>query len=759
MSLAAGVLSAALALPQAGLVVAYDFARANLLNWSEDLSQGSWVKTSAVATLSTIRHPEGVPLWNLTENTANADHRADQSIPVVPDGLFIAEFDMARLNRDTVSFGFGTGGCWANGLPAFSMNLATGQGTNLFPAAPGSSITARALGGGVYRVRITARMASAPVGTPTLRFWTGVASTSQGDGVGGVAVTRAKLTVNQEYEYERTTDGQTLMDRSVRLWPAPPRRTNLLTWTEEPNMPAWTNGSSTPTVTLNTGTTPRGFPAWTISGGYKAISVFNRAGATLTSSCVMKGGAGSATTFFVFPKGAGQSITVDANGTVTANSLVDGTYTVTPLEGGWFEVALTYTPDADRTISTLYVHSASGSVQIGEARVNLSPVALPYERQTDGVAYDLSLRGKNLLPASETFGFLTDTYFTGARANGNSTISANNTGAAVVATTRQWFGAATGNVQVSLPVQPGRTYTLSALIETAGSAGVTYHFGMHVFRGGAYIAEPGVNLAPNTSRTRVSMTYTVPVDGGAYTVAPRLAVYNLAAGATASTTLSQVQLEEGPAATYYERSASHSVLGTTAGPDSSDPIWGPAGLTFDGVDDGTMVGAFAMPDGDFTALIAFTPLVDSGTTDGKAITRGGTGTAWRNNLYLGPVSGLGMNFKAGIYHVAGGHSNSGFSYLNFPGVLTVGQARVAVVRVSGLTVRGMYLLPGGVPNAQVSQPLPQPPPGGVFQGFGSTANVTLHAFTIWSRALTDAEIHQAYRFIRNQLSIKRGITI
>ena len=782
MSFAAGVLTAALALPPQGLIAAYDFARTNFVNWSEDLTQSGWTRAGAVATSVQAVLADGAvgPVTRLVDNTANAQHLVASSVFTPADNT--AQSFVWRLKAAEYRY---VGVQWANkAATAFPTNIVDLQDGVILNGATGASVgttftgtsgglgytvTVAPAGNGWYDVTVNVPSVGAGTNSPRPALLLNNAATNTngyvfaGTGTSGILIQRVQWNATvAPLPYERTTDGQTLIDRSVRLWPAPAGRINLLNWTEDFTQSVW--GKSGLTLTDPSINDPlTGAKAWRVNSSGADPYVFqfvsgNPSGLTVTYSVRVKM-EGSVT---------GRSFRFYSYGSSSTEAIVSSGFTAAT--GDWQTLTFTRTYPAGMT-STSHVFRidtpengavAGDTVLVAAPMLNYGASALHYEKQTDGLTYDLSLKGKNLLPASETFGLLTDTYFTAVRANGSVTLSVNNTGASTIATTRQWFGSAGSAAQVGIPVQPGRTYTLSGVIETSGNANVTYHFGMHVFRGGAYLAEPGPSLSGNAARTRVSATYTVPLDGGIYTVSPRLAVYNVLAGAVSTVTLSQVQLEEGPVPTYYERSAAHAALGSTAGTaDSSDPTWGPTGMTFDGVDDGIQGGSFAVPDGDFTLLVAFTTLVDSGTSDGKAITRtaaGGVSNSWRTNVYIGPVTNFGMNVKVGIYHVTGGFSNSGFTYLNFPGSLTVGQPRVAVVRVSGLTVRSMYLLAGGVPSATLTLPIPQAPLGGIFQGFGTTANVVMHAFGVWTRALTDAEVTQAYRATRNQLS-KRGVTI
>lgn len=687
-------------LPTNGLLVAYDFTRKNFLNWSEELTQSVWSNPDGRLT----RIPSGSNGTIVASNGAGTA-LLRQNVPAMTQGQV-----------------------WSVG---FCVTLLAG---------PGAAIMID--GGDGVGAYIT------PTATRTF-FQVNVTVGSVGKWLDLLFPAAASTYLIEQIQanpgdallpYERTTDGQTLVDRGVRLWPAPAARTNLVRWSDDPLASTWASGGSTPTITPNTATTPRGHPAWTITGGWRASSAQNYAGVKLTSACVMKGTAGSATTFFVFPKGVGQSITVDVNGTVTSNSLVDGAHSVTPLGGGWFEVALTYTPDADRTISSFYVQ-AGATVQIGEPRVNLGAAALPYEKTTDGVAYDFSLKGRNLLANSDLMGAA------GSAPTGWTTGSVAGVtygpDASVTFTASARFGGISMHHTV-LPVG-GRPFTASVDLTTNGGGRLLVYFYDHA---GAYL---GLQSSTTTNGRAVIQVNRTDVYRAQFRIED-----DRPEGWT-PVTFRRPMLELGLTNGDYQASARHSTLGANSGPDSSDPLWAGTGLTFDGVDDCTMPGAFSVPDGDFTMLHIFAPLVDSGAADGKALTSGSSVAGrWRTSSYLGPTSG-GMNYKLGIYHVTGGYANSGFTYLNFSGTLAVGKAAMAVSRVGGLSVRAGYFGLGGFINGQ-TQTLPQAPLGGVLEKFGHTANVTHYYFAIYARALTDAEIARAYRVIRRQLST-RGITI
>lgn len=744
MSLAAGVLTAALALPPQGLVAAYDFARVNFVNWSEDLTQSAWVKTGVNVQAMTGLHPEGMPMYSVVETAVNADHRVDQSFSSIPSGLWFAEVDMKRHGRDVVSFGFGTGPAWAAGLPAFSINLTTGQVSNLFPGAQNSSVSARHIGNGVYRVKFAARQGAAPSGTPTIRCWTGTAAPSTGDGVSGVLLTRAKVSFGTDGEYERTTDAQLLLDRSVRLWPAPAARTNLLSWSEPLLGQAFSKAATITQANFAEGGLTNGW-AWSpgapasLEQGYLGAPVHASTTYNISAYVVMADGLAPV---------VGATNTTGDFGLVVDSNVATSNITVTQIAGSLYRVSATGVSRAAPVNGhglIRYPGQSGRAFRATGLQLTPGPAALPYERQTDGVIYDFSLKGRNLLPNSDltgTAGNAPNGWTVGNAAN----ISYGTDGSVTFTATARFGSMSVHHTGLAVG---GRPFTASADLVTTGGGRLLVYLYDHA---GTYLTV--LSSATVNGRAVIQVNRT-----DVYRVQFRVEDERMSGWTPI--TFRQPMLELGLTDGGYQPSARHSTLGSTTGPDSSDPSWVPGGLTFDGVDDSTMAGAFTVPDGDFTFIQVFTPLVDSGSVDGKSLTRSISGAGqWRTTNYLGGVSIAGtsvMGWKVGVYHVTGGFSNSGFTYFNV-GQVVAGQARVGVMRTRGLVARADLLASATMPAIGQTQTLPAAPVGGAFGTFGNTANAVLHGYYLWNRSLTDAEITQAYRFIRNQLS-RRGITI
>lgn len=762
MSLAAGLLTAALALPPQGLVAAYDFARVNFVNYSEEFTQAGWNKAGCTVDQGSLLGTtyEGQPITLIRYLATNASQAGNGltgggggtgGLSVIAGQMVYASVFVAPIDAPSAGIVISTGVTQL--FTTFNFN------TRTFADVSGASASARyeLLPNGVYRL-IVGWVAT---GTMTVRTHVGYVLGLTSVYIGGACIATGQ-------RYEKTTDSQTLLDRSVRLWPASATRTNLVRWSDDPLASTWASGGSTPTITPNTGTTPRGHPAWTIAGGWRAAGVQNYAGVKLTSACVMKGSAGSATTFFVFPRGTGQSITVDVNGTVTANSLVDGTHAVTPLGGGWFEVALTYTPDADRNISSFYVQ-AGNAVQIGEARVNIGAVALPYERQTDGVTYDLSQRGmRNLIPNSELARTSDSQLPTGWSLQLPSGLSASSSyglsAAGVPYLQVTLTGAVSSGGQAfnlymaptgagGVPITPGATYSVAVdAVQVSGPA-MALQVGTHQWStSGTYTGTSGASGATTGAGDEPRRL------GGAVTMlaatqfaTPRLGAtvaWPVESSQTRVYRISQPQLELGSVPTTYQRSPSHGTLGSSTGPDSNDPAWTPQGIQFDGVDDRITASGLSLSANN-TALVVFsapTPSIDFTSylqVETAQNGRARISTMLNNRLVM---ECLGSTYKSVST------PNNGFTP-NVPIFAAVSFTSEGVVNgyVNGRLIGSTT---GGVSVSKTRASLQF----GMRDGGGAFASGVIHYAALWDRALTDAEITQAYRFIRNQLS-RRGVTI
>lgn len=763
MSLAASVLTAALALPQPGLVVAYDFARTNFLNWSEGpltsmIRGGTPTPTEAAGT-------DGYAAWFVFPAGApsSGQYVYSSGLGLTPSTTYTVSA-VVRMDSGAAPV-LGT-----SGDPNADMSMVLAG-----DAVTGAN-SVEALGGGLYRVS-TRAATNATIGSANcgvVRY--------PGQSGRGFRITALSLRTQPGTAYERTTDGQLLLDRSVRLWPAPAARINLLNWSEDLTNAAWSKNHFTnpPTVTLLSGQGQGGrdvskvvFGA-AVSGIAQIVATPVLAGQTLNAGLVMRAETAA---------DVGKKVLIEVKRGGSTN--FEGFSIPVTLTADWQTFSVSHTFAAGQpggfnvNISNNVPTPASG-VLVQQASANYGAALLPYEKQTDGVTYDLSQRGMRNLIASSELARTLDTapptgwslqLPTGVSASWSYGVAASGVPYAQVTLTGAVSTAGMAfNVYLSptgtggIPVTPGNAYAASVNITQVSGPAFSLQAGAHFWNTtGTYVGTSGGASVTTSGDEPLRMAATVSVPGTAMYATPRvggLISWPVESSQTRVYRISQPQFEMG-AATTYQRSPSHGTMGSSAGPDANDPTWTATGWSLDGVDDVGAANAFAVPDGDFTVIQVFTPLVDSGSTDGKSITKSvSMPGAWRNNFYLGGVNVGGssvMGWKAGVYHVTGGFNNAGYTYFNVGQVAAL-QPRVAAFRVRGLVARGELLASATLPAVSQTVLLPAPPVGGIFQGFGTSGNVGLHGFYVWSRALSDAELAQAYRVIR-AFNSRRGVSI
>lgn len=761
-----GLLTAALALPQAGLVAAYDFARTNFVNWSEDLTQSGWTRAGAVATSVQALLADGTvgPVTRLVDTTANVQHLVASSIFTPPDNT--AQSFVWRLKAAEYRY---VGVQWANkAATAFPTNIVDLQDGVILNGATGASVgttftgtsgglaytvTVTPAGNGWYDVTVNVPSVGAGTNSPRPALLLNNAATNTngyvfaGTGTSGILIQRAQWNaVVAPLPYERTTDGQTLIDRSVRLWPAPAGRINLLSWTEDLNLSPWT---------LNNATITSG-----VSDPFGDTRAFTLTGLPITSGSERRllqtappATAGERRTNSVYLRRR------TGTGIVQMLTPQNSAWGDLALTGAWQRFTTTGVLGSSVSLFALRLLTDGDQVDVAFPQQEMGSTPSPYVRQTHNITLDMSLKGVNLIPASEGFGAATPAtlplgWSYGNDANVTASVTSV-TASAATPGTQDVTLTATNNDTVSrtfrlyltnmippdFTAQPGEVFHFSVGIASnvTGnvSANIYYYNASRGFLGNA-----GLSAMVTAGNPLTRLGGARAVGGGTDLAHVRPVVeFGLGAGTSRTITVNAPVFNRVDAIPYL-RGPAHATLGANAATaDPNDPIWTSAGLTFDGVDDYVALPT-ACQGGDYTLIYAAIPLADYSSVDTKWI----DDPVSPLSPYLGPGGGMVAKWRLAL-------TDSTYSYLFNGARVAVGQAYINAVRVSGLQAAMHHN--GALAHAVA---LPAPLKGGALR-LGGTANVTYLYRAAYNRALTPAELTQAYRFIRTQLSQQRGITI
>lgn len=764
MSLAAGVLSAALALPPQGLVAAYDFARVNLLNWSEDFANAAWGKVRVNFAVSKLTQ----------DTTANASHDIRYQLSGIADNSPLTFFaDLAPAEMRYVHLQVSTKGAI---YPRVAYDLIDGTSVTVANSVLIAAHGVQNRPDGTKRCWITVNSVGTGGAALTAHVMlalntTGPGTMFNGDGTSGVFLYRAQVSVNPTLEYERTTDEQTLLDRSVRLWPAPAARTNLLRWTEDFTQSVWVaSGATLSDPGLTDPLT-----------GAKAVRVTTTGADPFLFQHIPGIPSGLTVSMSVRVKAegslVGRQFRLYLYGTSGAAEAV-GVSGYTFATGDWQTLTFTRTfPAGMASTSWVWrVDTFESGQQVGDTvlvaapMVNYGPATLPYERQTDGVTYDLSQRGmRNLIPNSELARTSDTAAPTGWSVQIPSGVSASwsygvaASGVPYVQLTLTGTVSATGaafNIYMSptgaggVPVTPGIAYNSSVNITQVSGPAFQIQAGAHFWNTtGTYVGTAGAG-ASGVGDDPLRIAATVIAPSTAQYATPRLGALNfwpVESGQTRVYRISQPQFELGSTAATYQRGPSHGTLGSSTNPDSNDPAWTPQGLSFDGVDDFIAVPGAAGGTGE--TLIFRVP--------GNTNRAGEVATVYSQGQQSGgPTPYLWVYYvsNAITIQLADGQDRVTNSFsIVAPGTLVAITADYASGRIRYYE-NGMF-------KSAVTHVRPFLPVRSAVARIGCYATSLTHTASgtqSWlsrhTRALTDAEVHQAYRFIRNQLS-RRGVTI
>lgn len=735
MSLAAGVLSAALALPPQGLVAAYDFARVNLLNWSEDTTNATWARQGMNITPLTTPAPypySGAPM-RLTQSAVSGRIHQDTRAATPGQPYTASVWLRADTPHDAL----------------LKLESLTGGNALGNREQPVSVTTAW------QRFAVTM---SHVAGGDTLRFllW----PTPFGGPVGEVEAFGIQLNAGgTALDYERTTDAQILVDRSVRLQSPPLGRVNQLGFTEELNLAPWTltNATLTPAVADPFG----GTRAFTLTG----LPITSGPERRLLQNAP--------------PATAGERRVNSVY--LRRRTGVGAVQMLTPQNSAWIDLALTGTWQrfttsgvlgSSASLFALRLLTDGDQVDVAFPQQEAGAIPTAYERQFSTLVRDQSLKSANMaydslggstssLPPGWAYGSeagITHA-ITAVRPSGtvpgtaelDFTVSNNDT----VNRTFRLYPTPSANTAAGVTIVPGEVLSWSAYLSTPDSSpinvGIYSHDTSHSF-----LANTGQTFATSPTLTKYGITRAIGA-GQATASARGVVEFGVGPGSSRSFTLAAPMFNRGPELPYV-RPAQHATLGSSTGPDSNDPTWVAQGLSFDGVDD-RIITPISPP-----GLRSFTLIVAALLRPGAASPNSyADALGWRNTPARGWVN---LNVATGAqanWEIRDGATTQVGSDVTSAGAIVQGQYAVYALSVdraagtarafqNGLLTRARTLTAGlGSIDADSMLLL-----GTTLTG-GKTP-LTLSYAAIYDRALTDAEAHQAYRFIRNQLS-RRGVTI
>lgn len=626
-----GLLGAALTLPGAalalppGLVAAYDFTRTNFANHSEDLTQTSWGRANAnVSTVQTVLADGALGnVTKLADNTNNSQHLIfPANVPVADNApeSFVWRVKAAEYRYVGVQ--------WANkaftGYPTVIVDLQDGVVLNLQGAPAGTSLSLSSagtttavsitpVGNGWYDVAVSVPSVGAGSNSPRPALLLQNQATNSnsftfaGTGTSGVLIHRMQwnLTLNP-LPYERTTDGQTVVDRSVRLGSLPTPRFNHLLWTEDFTQSAWTKAGLTPSdpaqtdpltgakATRMTVTTGDPYLTQIVQGNPSGLTV------TYTARVKMEGAI------------AGRQFRFYSYGTSSTEALAQSNPIAAT--GDWQTVSFTRTFPAGMTSTSHFWRIdlpengqvVGDTVLIAAPTLNAGAVALPYQKQTHGIVQDDSLRGVNMVysPDGHGSGNTTPVLPAGWRYGSDTNVAQSVTAIrpnASVPGTYELDITATNNDTVNrvfrlyitpsatapdaVVVNPGDLMTLSAGLASNVTGTVSLNVYAYtagkVFLGNAFYAPVVTGGAP---LTRFGAARPMMADA-ACTYALGVIEFGLLPGTSRTVTVHAPCFARGDVGTGYIRPPTHATLGSSAtAADSNDPTWGLTGLNFGGDD-------------------------------------------------------------------------------------------------------------------------------------------------------------------------------
>jgi hypothetical protein len=359
----------------------------NLVTWSEQFDNATWVKNASSVTANSAISPSGIQ----NADTLTADgtlnfHTIIQSGSAT-SGVTYTHSIYAKKNTNNFIQLFGTGTIYTTAtiFANFDLNLGVVGSVGV-----GATATITDVGNGWFRCTMTATATFTTTGGVIIPCLVSSATSPRAEAntlTTSVFIWGAQLVEGTDalpYQLTETRLNRPRVDFSLGGCPnllLEPQRTNLVTWSEDLTNAAWTKLSST--ITANSTTSPSGianadtFLADGTSSSHlvqtNSISVVS--GTTYTSVIYAKKNTNNFLQIISASSTGGMFANFDLNnGVVGSVGTITGsnpTSSITNVGNGWYRCTMTYTPNA----TTSAVHSYAIVSSASAARVEINSLS------------------------------------------------------------------------------------------------------------------------------------------------------------------------------------------------------------------------------------------------------------------------------------------------------------------------------------------------------------------------------------------------
>jgi hypothetical protein len=242
----------------------------NLVQYSEDFSNGAWTKIATTVATNTTTAPDGnTTADTVTENTATGRHFAFAQFTTVSGSVYSASIYVKNLSRRYVTISLKN---VSPSSPVYSATFDLNSGTNTTTFSGGTPLNTSNfitnVGNGWYRIGVSMQAASASTyfeiglsNSATPSYSEGMA-TYTGDGTSALYYYGGQVVEGSSAQtYFPTTDRLNVPRLSYMYGSCPalllePQRTNLVLWSNDFTNVLW--NKSGPTITANTTISPDG---------------------------------------------------------------------------------------------------------------------------------------------------------------------------------------------------------------------------------------------------------------------------------------------------------------------------------------------------------------------------------------------------------------------------------------------------------------------------------------------------------------------
>lgn len=353
----------------------YQAERKNLLTYSEQFEDASWLKQFSSISQNSIAAPnETITADKLIEDSSTNIHRLSKQVSSTAGFIYTLSVYLKAAGRNFAQVRYENSGSTV--LYAANVNLITGEFTNGTFGSPARTITTvRSAGNGWWRVAITFESNNASISSIIYATAVQGTVTYAGDGTSGIYVWGAQLEQSPfaTAYIPTTTAAVTVSDpayisgQGILLEGA---RTNLLTYSRDMANAAWNRTDVTPTRN-QTGADGAASSACLITcGGALTDTLFQQltvtAGSTVTGSFIFKRGNNDWIQMLVWDNTAdGYRTWVNlSSGTISGSAVIGagtGSASISALGNGWYRVQITTTPNATYTTAKIEIRSAVSS--------------------------------------------------------------------------------------------------------------------------------------------------------------------------------------------------------------------------------------------------------------------------------------------------------------------------------------------------------------------------------------------------------------